>query len=504
MNITATARFMRNAILLISLQCIFSLGVVEQTSTLKAIEPPRLYGPVASASQLRWHDMEFYGMVHFGLNTFTDREWGYGDESPELFNPTAFDATQIVGLAREAGMKGLILVCKHHDGFCLWPSHYTEHSVKHSPWRDGKGDLVREVADACRKFGLKFGVYLSPWDRNHKDYGRPEYLTYYRNQLSELLTDYGDIFITWHDGASGGDGYYGGSREDRKVQNRNYYDWPTTWNLVRRLQPEAVIFSDAGPDVRWVGNERGTAGNPCWYTMDLASCYPGMPNSTRHATGHRGGRDWAPPECDVSIRPWWFYHQRDDAKVKTSAELVNLYFLSVGRGACLNLNLSPNKQGQIPETDTASLRGMRRWLDTTFAVDLAQGAKVTASNMRGDGRKFSANNILDQKRDTYWTTDDGIGKCELVVDWERPVTFNVIRLREYLQLGQRVEAFALDQWKDGKWAEFYAGTSIGNQRLVRVKPQNTEKIRLRILRSPACPMISELAVFSEPEHAVKK
>jgi alpha-L-fucosidase len=461
--------------------------------------PPKPCGPVPSERQLRWHDLEFCGMIHFGLGTFTDREWGFGDESPALFNPTKFDATQIAGLARQAGMKGLVLVCKHHDGFCLWPSRYTERSVKHSLWRNGQGDLVREVSEACRQQGLKFGVYLSPWDRNHKDYGRPEYLTYYRNQLSELLTNYGDIFISWHDGACGGDGYYGGARESRKVNGASYYDWPTTWALIRRLQPEAVIFSDAGPDVRWVGNERGTAGNPCWYTMDLASCYPGMPNYTGHTTGHRGGRDWAPPECNVSIRDWWFYHARDDARVKSTADLVNLYFLSVGRGACLNLNLAPDKRGRIPELDAASLQGMRQWLDATFAVDLAQGAKVTTSQVRGVDRRFVAENVLDQRRDTYWTTDDGIKSGELVLDWGKPVRFNVVRLREYLPLGQRVESFALDQWQDGHWTEFFVGRSIGNQRLVRVKPLSTEKVRLRIVRSSACPVISEVGIFQEPE-----
>jgi len=225
------------------------------------VGPPEPYGPTPSARQLRWHEMEFYGFIHFTINTFTGKEWGYGDESPSLFNPTDFDAEQIAGVAAAAGMKGLILTCKHHDGFCLWPSKYTEHSVKNSPWRDGRGDVVREISDACRAYKLRFGIYLSPWDRNHKDYGRFEYLTYFRNQLRELLTTYGPIFEIFFDGANGGDGYYGGARETRRIDRDTYYDWPTTWNLVRTLQPNACLFSDAGPDVRWVGNERGIAGD---------------------------------------------------------------------------------------------------------------------------------------------------------------------------------------------------------------------------------------------------
>src|SRR6266511_1096253 len=241
----------------------------------KKVAPPVPYGPVASPRQLRWHEMEFYGFIHFTINTFTDREWGYGDEDPALFNPSDFNAEQIVRTAKEAGMKGLILTAKHHDGFCLWPSKYTEHSVKHSPWKNGRGDMVKEISDACRKYGLKFGVYLSPWDRNHKDYGRAEYVTYFRRQLRELLTDYGPIFEVFFDGANGGDGFYGGARETRRIDRETYYDWPTTSEFVRELQPNACLFSDAGPDVRWVGNERGVAGETCWATLNRADFVPG-------------------------------------------------------------------------------------------------------------------------------------------------------------------------------------------------------------------------------------
>jgi len=351
-------------------------------------------------------------------------------------------------------MKGLILTCKHHDGFCLWPSAYTEHSVKHSPWRDGKGDVVREVSDACRRNGLGFGVYLSPWDRNHREYGRPEYLVYFRNQLRELLTRYGPLFEVWFDGANGGDGFYGGARETRRIDATVYYDWSTTWQIVRDLQPMACMFSDAGPDVRWVGNEAGRAGETCWATSNRADFAPGKADQGRLNRGDRPGTDWVPAECDVSIRPGWFYHAKEDDRVKTAKELVDLYYASVGRGGSFLLNLPPDRRGRIPDRDVASLREFRRILDATFTKNLAQGAKVSASNARSNDPGFGPQNAIDGKPSTYWATDDVITTPELILDLGEVKTFNVIRLREYLPLGQRVEAFGLDQWQDGKWAEF--------------------------------------------------
>jgi alpha-L-fucosidase len=462
-----------------------------------AAGPPQPYGPTPSARQLRWHAMEFYGFIHFTINTFTDKEWGYGDESPATFNPTAFDAEQIVSTAAAAGMKGLILTCKHHDGFCLWPSKYTEHSVKNSPWRNGRGDIVKEISAACRKYRLKFGIYLSPWDRNHKDYGRPEYLTYFRNQLRELLTSYGPVFEIFFDGANGGDGYYGGARETRKIDRDKYYDWPATWNLVRKLQPDACLFSDAGPDIRWVGNERGTAGDPLWNTLNKDDFAPGRADEARLNRGDRPGSHWVPAECDVSIRPGWFYHSSEDSRVKSAATLVDLYYASVGRGGSFLLNLAPDRRGQIPDQDMSSLREFRRILDATFREDFAQGARVSASNTRGT--RFSPQNVIDRRHDTCWTTDDQITTPELIIELGRRQTFSVVRLREYLPLGQRVEAFALDSWTDNKWQEFARGTSIGNCKLVRGKPVTTTKVRLRITQSPVCPAISELALFAEPK-----
>jgi alpha-L-fucosidase len=464
------------------------------------VNPPKPFGPVPSPRQLRWHEMEFYGFLHFTVNTFTDKEWGYGDEDEKVFNPTAFDADQIVSTAKMAGMKGLILTAKHHDGFCLWPSKFTEHSVKNSPWKNGQGDVVKEVAEACRRQGLRFGVYLSPWDRNSKDYARPEYITYYRNQLRELLTDYGDIFTVWFDGANSGDGFYGGARETRRIDNRTYYDWNNTWKLVRELMPNAVMFSDAGPDFRWVGNEKGIAGDPCWATLNSAGRYPGGTSAGLNS-GERPGTDWIPAECDVSIRPGWFYHAKEDARVKSAARLLDIYYQSVGRGACLNLNLPPDQRGQIHETDLQSLREFRRILEATFNQDLAREARLAVSNIRGGAAKFAGANLLDQKRETYWATDDQVTTPEVTLQFRNPVSFNVVSLREFLPLGQRVEAFALDQWKDGVWVEFAKGTSIGNHRLLRVDFITTDKVRLRITRAPVCPALAEFGLYAEPKSA---
>ena len=463
---------------------------------VKTVEPPAPYGPVPSARQLAWHEMEFYGFLHFTVNTFTDKEWGYGDESEKVFNPTDFDPDQIARTAAEAGMKGLILTAKHHDGFCLWPSKYTEHSVKNSPWEDGHGDVVKAISQACRRHGLKFGVYLSPWDRNRADYGTPDYITYYRNQLRELLSNYGPIFEVWFDGANGGDGYYGGAREKRTIDRKTYYDWPDTWKIVRELQPKACIFSDAGPDIRWVGNERGVAGETCWETLDKADFAPGDADSKRLNTGDRPGTDWLPAECDVSIRPGWFYHPSENGKVKTPEQLLDLYFKSVGRGASLLLNIPPDRRGQIHETDVKALMGFKRMLDSTFAYDIAREvSKMTASNVRGNDAHFAPQKVLDNRQTTYWTTDDGITNADLVLEFNKPVTVDVVRLREYLPLGQRIEAFALDEWKEGQWSEFASGTSIGNCRLLRTQSTTSNKIRLRIVRASACPDLTEFSVF---------
>ncbi|RMH01998.1 MAG: alpha-L-fucosidase [Planctomycetota bacterium] len=465
--------------------------------------PPAPFGAVPDARQLAWHELEFYGFLHFSVNTFTDREWGYGDEDPAVFAPTDFDADQIAAVAAAAGMRGLILTCKHHDGFCLWPSATTEHDVAASPFRGGRGDVVREVADACRRHGLRFGVYLSPWDRNHPDYGRPEYVAVYRRQLRELLTHYGPVFEVWWDGANGGDGFYGGARETRWIDRGSYYGWEETTRLVRELQPEAVIFSDAG-DIRWVGNERGIAGDPCWATYTPrprpgeSAVGPGTTRAEEGTSGTRFGARWMPAEADVSIRPGWFHHPSQDGQVKSPAELVDLYYRSVGRGAALLLNIPPDRRGRIPEPDAASLRGMRTILDATFRTAVSAGATASASEVRGGHPAYGPARVQDGDRATFWTTEDGTTSAGLVLDWGEPRWFDVVSIREYLPLGQRVDRWALDVWDGTSWREFARGRAIGPRRLWRGPFQRGSRVRLRLEDAAACPAISEFSVHAEP------
>jgi alpha-L-fucosidase len=450
------------------------------------------FGATPSARQLAWHRMEAYGFAHFTINTFTGREWGYGDESPALFNPTDFSADQIVGAAKAGGLKGLILTAKHHDGFCLWPSAHTEHSIKNSPYKNGQGDIVREMSQACARAGLKFGVYLSPWDRNHRDYGRPEYLAYYRAQLTELLTGYGPIFEVWFDGANGGDGYYGGAREIRKI-TREYYDWPSIIAFVHRLQPMASTFEPKGADIRWVGNEEGFAGDPCWATMDDA---PYTREKGLH--GVRGGEVWWPAEVDVSMRPGWFWHAHETEAVKPVGKLQQIYFESVGRGANLLLNLTPDRRGRIPDHDVAVLTKWGEVRRLLFAKDLAKGATAKASNARAG---CPAANVLDPSRDTFWACEAGLAAPELVLTLPAARTFDVVRLREHLPLGLRVTRFALDIQDGAGWREIARHQGIGPQRLVRLDaPVTTRKVRLRILEAPAGPAISEFGLFLQPAY----
>jgi alpha-L-fucosidase len=457
--------------------------------------PPAPVGAVPSARQLAWHELEFYGFLHFTVNTFTDKEWGAGDEPESVFNPTALDARQWAQVARDAGMKGLILTAKHHDGFVLWPSQYTTHSVARSPWKDGNGDVVGDLARACREFGLQFGVYLSPWDRNHKDYGRPEYLDYYRAELRELLTSYGDLFEVWFDGANGGDGYYGGAREKRTIDGATYYEWPRTWSLVRDLQPRAVMFSDAGPDVRWVGNERGVAFETSWNTITLNGLYPGAPDYTKVAAGSPDGADWAPPEVDVSIRPGWFYHPAEDTRVKSVDRLVEIYEQSVGRGANLLLNVPPDRRGLIADVDAARLREFGATIASTYQTDLARTARATASAVRGRTRAFDASRVNDGDQTTYWATDDGVTTGSIELTWPQPVTFSRLVLQEAIALGQRVERWTADAYVDGAWTPIAEGTTIGHKRITRVHPTETSRLRVTITQARACPVISTIAVY---------
>jgi alpha-L-fucosidase len=457
---------------------------------------PAPVGPTPSPRQLAWHEMTYYGFVHFTVNTFTDREWGNGDESPDVFAPSAFDAGQWARAAREAGMRGLVLTAKHHDGFCLWPSRLTDHSVRKSRWREGKGDVVRDFVDACRREGLQAGLYLSPWDRNHAEYGRPAYLDYYHGQLRELLTEYGPLFEVWFDGANGGDGYYGGAREKRTIDGATYYRWPQTWGLVRELQPQAVMFSDAGPDVRWVGNESGLGFETTWMGLDRRALYPGAPGYQKLAPGQPDAADWVPPEVDVSIRPGWFYHAAEDAKVKTVRELVEIYYASVGRSANLLLNVPPDRRGLFHEKDVERLRGLRAYVDATFGKDLARGATATADAVRGDGAPgFAAALAIDGDASTYWATDDAVATGTLLLELPAPARFDQVRLREAIALGQRVEAWALDAETGGQWRTLAEGTTVGVRRVLRFEPVTASRVRLRVTRARACPAIAEVGLF---------
>lgn len=467
--------------------------------------PPAPVQPVPTERQLAWHALEFYGFVHYTVNTYTDREWGNGDESPEVFNPTALDTAQWARVAKDAGMKALILTAKHHDGFCLWPSQYTEHSLKHSPYKDGKGDVVGELSAACKEAGLKFGVYLSPWDRNSADYGKPAYIEYFRNQLRELLTNYGPIQEVWFDGANGGTGYYGGAKEKREIDRSTYYDWANTWDLVRQLQPGAVIFSDVGPDIRWVGNESGYAGDPCYATFTPrgdkpgVAPAPGQSNYKESPHGHADGEQWLPAEVDVSIRPGWFYHAKEDEKVRTPENLMQIYYESVGRGASLLLNLPPDPRGLINEHDVAALQGFRKLLDATFAENLATKASATANHVRGNADAFAAGNVLDDNRATYWTTDDADTDAMLEIDLGGAKRFDHIVLQEYIELGQRILHLNIEAREDGKWKPLAEATSIGWKRILTFPPCTADAIRIHIDKARACPMLSSVAIYAGPK-----
>lgn len=467
-----------------------------QAASAPAVPPPAPMPVVPSPAQIAWHRLEFYGFVHFSVNTFTDREWGMGDEDPSIFEPTELDCREWARVAKEAGMRGLILTAKHHDGFCLWPSRFTKHSVASSRWRGGKGDVVRELADACREEGVRLGLYLSPWDCNHTDYGRSAYVEFYRNQLTELLTEYGPIFEVWFDGANGGRGYYGGARGERRIDPKSYYEWPKTFALVRKLAPHAVVFSDAGPDVRWIGNEAGAASAVTWQTIDTEGTFPGAADESKLSRGDPAGARWVPPEADVSIRPGWFYHAAEDDRVKSPSELVDLYFGSVGRGANLLLNVPPDRRGHFHENDVRSLRGLRAALDDLFAKNRAAGAHVAANAVRGsDATRFGPTRAVDGDPDTYWALDDGARSGELTVTIEEDVDVRVLRVEEAIALGQRVQRFAIDAHVGGAWRTVAEGETIGPRRLFRIEPVRTRQVRLRVLEALAVPCIAEFAIY---------
>ncbi|MEO5681272.1 MAG: alpha-L-fucosidase [Chitinophagaceae bacterium] len=457
---------------------------------------PLPYGPVPNENQIRWQEMEYYAFIHFSVNTYTDQEWGNGDEDPKIFNPVNLDCRQWARVCKEAGMKGVILVAKHHSGFCFWPSKYTEYSVKNCPWKNGKGDIVREMADACKEFGLKLGIYLSPWDRNSADYGKPAYISYFRNQLRELLSNYGDIFEIWFDGANGGSGYYGGARETRKIDRTTYYDWMNTYKMIRALQPNIVIWNDNGDraDLRWVGTEAGYVGETNWSLLNATGDVP--ENMLRY--GVENGNVWVPGEVNTSIRPGWFYHTYEDSRVKTLPQLLDTYYNSIGRNGTMLLNFPVTPDGLIHPNDEKAVVSLASAVKEAFAVNLVSGTKLTASNSRSNDKNFGADKVIDNNKNTYWATDDGVTDASLTINFDKPVTFNRFLVQEYIRLGQRVKGFTLEAFVNGQWKQLAKETTIGYKRILRFSTVEATQLRLHITDSKSAPLISNIGVYNSP------
>jgi len=432
--------------------------------------------------QLQWHDMEFYLFTHFGPNTFTDKEWGEGTEKAELFNPTNLDCRQWCRVAKAAGAKGIIITAKHHDGFCLWPSKYSTHTVRESSWKNGKGDVLKELSAACKEYGLKFGVYISPWDRNHPDYGTPGYNDVFVSMMQELFTNYGPIWELWWDGANG-EGPNG---------KQQVYDWDRFKKTVKKLSPNTVIFSDVGPHIRWVGNERGIAGETNWNTLDTAGFTAGAgapPNDTL-SRGNINGKVWIPAECDVSIRPGWFYHKEEDAKVKTPEQLFDLYLKSVGRGATLLLNVPPDRRGLIHEDDSAALVGFKNLRDNVFKTNLSE--KAMLSILSGKKRKTAAS-INDKNSSTFLEIRD-LKNASIQFHFKQPTNINTIVLKEFIKDGQSVKKFYV-QVRSKDRLESFEATTIGHKRVICFPAREAEDIFIYFLESKRSVKISEVEVY---------
>ncbi|MCU7548835.1 alpha-L-fucosidase [Chitinophagaceae bacterium LB-8] len=418
--------------------------------------------------QLNWQENETTAFLHFSINTFTGKEWGDGTESPQIFNPVKFDARQWVKALKDAGFKIAIITAKHHDGFCLWPTNTTDHSVKNSPWKNGKGDVVKEVADACKEFGVAFGFYLSPWDRHEKSYGTPAYNEFYKKQLKELLTNYGEVAEVWFDGAKG------------KNEKDMVYDFDGYWKMVREMQPKAIIFSGVGPDARWVGNENGNAGDTCWSTINTDGMMPGNVNPSYLNKGDEHGKKWIPAETDVSIRPGWFWHEKENNQVRSAKNLVNLYYQSVGRNSLLLLNIPPNKDGLFEETDIRAIDSLRNILNETFAHNLVKS------------------------RTKKELTDKKISTCialkvnePLVINLGKEQIFDRLLMQENIENGQSIKQGLCEYWDGSKWQVLKTFSTIGYKRLLRFNTIKSSKVRLTILQAKINhqPQLSEVGVY---------
>lgn len=450
-------------------------GMAYSQQTAQPVNSLSPCGPVPTEDQLWWQDLEMYAFIHYSLNTYTDQEWGFGNEDLQLFNPADLDCRQWARVCKQAGMRGIIFTAKHHCGFCMWPSQYTEYSVKNTPWKQGKGDVVRELADACREEGLKFAVYLSPWDRNHPEYGRKEYVTYFRNQLRELLTNYGDIFEVWFDGANGGDGWYGGANEKRTIDRTTYYEWPETYRMIRLLQPHCLIWNDGSDrgDLRWVGTEAGNVGETNWSLLNK----DGEVTWNMLHYGLEDGDSWVPAETNTSIRPGWFYHETENAHVKSLSKLMDTYYKSVGRNSTLLLNFPIAPNGRIHPID--SLRGIafNKMIHEVFKTDLAANAKKHTK------------------------------KNETIIDFGKPTAFNRFVAEEDIRYGQRVKKFSLEAEINGKWQPLKDAlveqgdglTTIGHRRIICFPTVNATRLRLTILDAKCQPVIKRTSVYLAPE-----
>lgn len=459
------------------------------------VSDPDQFGAIPNKSQVEWQQMEYNMFIHFGPNTFSGAEWGDGKENANIFNPTELDCRQWAETAKKAGMKGIIITAKHHDGFCLWPNPVSGHTVAQSSWRDGKGDVLKELSEACNEYGLKFGIYISPWDRNDPHYGTDEYNNIFVKTLEDALGNYGPVFEQWFDGACG-------EGPNGKVQ---IYDWNLFNSTVFKMQPEAIIFSNFGPGCRWVGNEKGYSGRTCWSTVYSDGTYTGRTDNDILNTGQKGGNAWIPAETDVSIRPGWFWKERENTEVKSLQHLLKIYYESVGRNSLLLLNVPADTRGLIHETDSTRLMELRAAIDEIFSNDLTVGATIEAENVRGNSNRFKAENMLNDNYDSYWAVDDGIKSVSFTVNLPEKRTFNRVQLQEYIPLGQRVSEFSIEVLdEEGKWKTVANETTIGYKRILLTPTVSTKSVRVNIEKSEAAPILNRFALFKDDIYIIEK